>query len=134
MKFRPRFSVRTLAIFVTLVCAYFAAWEATKHAVTQHGYKVLLTDGTERRVQDRNRHFHELTAELEQLQYELTMAGHGDCTIAAYAKSPAPLIMSRMEVRVDLRSRGPGNTPTYPCYVWLFGPMVKLPFDSGRLR
>lgn len=30
MKFRPRFSVRTLAIVVTLVCAYFGAWEATK--------------------------------------------------------------------------------------------------------
>jgi hypothetical protein len=30
MKFRPRFSIRTLAIIVTLVCAYFAAWEATK--------------------------------------------------------------------------------------------------------
>ncbi len=28
--FRPRFSIRTLAIFVTLVCAYFGAWEATK--------------------------------------------------------------------------------------------------------
>ena len=30
MKFRPRFSLRTLAIVVTLVCAYFGAWEATK--------------------------------------------------------------------------------------------------------
>jgi hypothetical protein len=30
MKFRPRFSVRTLAIFVTLVACYFGAWEATK--------------------------------------------------------------------------------------------------------
>jgi hypothetical protein len=31
MKFRPpRFSVRTRAIVVTLVCAYFGAWEATK--------------------------------------------------------------------------------------------------------
>ena len=30
MKFRPRFSVRTLAIVVMLVCAYFSAWEATK--------------------------------------------------------------------------------------------------------
>ncbi len=30
MRFRPRFSVRTLAVFVTLVCAYFGAWEATK--------------------------------------------------------------------------------------------------------
>src|SRR5688572_30732661 len=31
--FRPRFSVRTLAIFVTLVCAYFGAWEATRRNV-----------------------------------------------------------------------------------------------------
>lgn len=30
---RPRFSVRTLAIFVTLVCAYFGAWEATKQHI-----------------------------------------------------------------------------------------------------
>ncbi len=29
-RLRPRFSVRTLAIFVTLVCVYFGAWEATK--------------------------------------------------------------------------------------------------------
>ena len=27
---RPRFSLRTLAILVTLACAYFGAWEATK--------------------------------------------------------------------------------------------------------
>ena len=26
----PRFSLRTLAIVVTLVCAYFGAWEATR--------------------------------------------------------------------------------------------------------
>ena len=30
MRFRPRWSIRTLAIVVTLVCAYFRAWEATK--------------------------------------------------------------------------------------------------------
>ena len=30
MRFRPRFSIRTLAIVVTLVCAYFGAWEMTK--------------------------------------------------------------------------------------------------------
>lgn len=30
MRFRPRFSVRTLAIVVALICAYFGAWEATK--------------------------------------------------------------------------------------------------------
>lgn len=29
-RFNFRFSVRTLAIFLTLVCVYFGAWEATK--------------------------------------------------------------------------------------------------------
>jgi hypothetical protein len=40
MKFRPRFSIRTLAIFVTLVCVYIAAWEATK----RHGLERGLSD------------------------------------------------------------------------------------------
>jgi hypothetical protein len=36
VKLPPSFSIRTLAIFVTLVCAYFGAWEATKrHAANQ---------------------------------------------------------------------------------------------------
>lgn len=30
MKFQPRFSLRTLVIMVTLVGAYFAAWQPTK--------------------------------------------------------------------------------------------------------
>ena len=29
-RWRPRFSVRTLVIVVTLVCCYLGAWEATK--------------------------------------------------------------------------------------------------------
>ena len=29
-RWRPGFSLRTLVIFVTLVCVYFGAWEATK--------------------------------------------------------------------------------------------------------
>ena len=29
-RWRPRFSIRTLVIVVTLVCAYFGLWEATK--------------------------------------------------------------------------------------------------------
>lgn len=32
-RFRPRFTVRTLAIVVTLVCTYFGTWEATKKQI-----------------------------------------------------------------------------------------------------
>ena len=42
MILRPRFSLRTLAILVTLICAYFAAWEATKKAAGQNASKVLM--------------------------------------------------------------------------------------------
>ena len=36
MKLRPRFSLRTLAIVATLVCAYFGAWPVTvKYGVPQ---------------------------------------------------------------------------------------------------
>ena len=41
MKFRPRFTVRTLAIVVTLVCAYFGAWEATKRYGTTDEHSQL---------------------------------------------------------------------------------------------
>ena len=37
MRFRPRFSIRKLAILVALVCAYFGAWEATKRKVSPVG-------------------------------------------------------------------------------------------------
>jgi hypothetical protein len=39
MRFRPRFSIRTLAIFVTVVCAYFGAWEATKRYGIEKRYQ-----------------------------------------------------------------------------------------------
>jgi hypothetical protein len=40
MKFRPRFTVRTLAIVVTLACAYFGAWEATVRGASTGGGKI----------------------------------------------------------------------------------------------
>jgi hypothetical protein len=35
-KWRPRFSTRALFIAVTLICAYFAAWDATKTYGVKH--------------------------------------------------------------------------------------------------
>lgn len=43
IRIRPRFSLRALAILVTLVCLYFGAWEATKrYGIPQ--YKSVLRD------------------------------------------------------------------------------------------
>lgn len=43
---RPRFSLRTLAVLVTLVCAYFGAWEAMKkHVLPKDGQWLLGEHG-----------------------------------------------------------------------------------------
>jgi len=43
-RWRPRISVRTLAVVVTLVCAYFGCWEITKrHGVAAIAYEYELT-------------------------------------------------------------------------------------------
>jgi hypothetical protein len=52
MRFRPRFSVRTLTIFVTLVCAYFGAWEATKRYVRSDRSVFTTTPGSPPYVMD----------------------------------------------------------------------------------
>jgi hypothetical protein len=57
MRLGARFSLRTVAILVTLVCAYFGAWEATKRYGIQGGqdataplpFIVVQTELVERR-------------------------------------------------------------------------------------
>jgi hypothetical protein len=95
---RPRFSVRTLAIFVTLVCAYFGAWEATKrHGIKQGGGHMLLS--------------------IDPIEFG---------SIAS-ADSPYPLIVAYNE-SINQRPVTSKNRRRY--YVWLFGPEIKLPFES----
>jgi hypothetical protein len=89
---RPRFSLRTLAIVVTLICAYFGAWEATKR------YGVQPT-------------------ELEILENEGRWVTPDDLG-SSYAV--IPFVIAREE-RVGYSKR---------YYLWLLGPLVKLPFES----
>ena len=42
--FRPRFSIRALAIFVTLICAYFGAWEFTKRNAKTREWATIYGD------------------------------------------------------------------------------------------
>jgi hypothetical protein len=87
MRFRSRFSMRTLVIFVTLVCAYFGAWEATRvHGVHDVRHRALLSANS-------------VTAIAP-----LTVRTH-----AQYLCQPDP------ETRY---------------YLWLFGPTIKLHFES----
>jgi hypothetical protein len=103
---RPRFSVRTLAIFVTLVCCYFGAWEVTK----RYGLRSRDLD----------------TPWFTALETD----NHGPTAFSGFFcedRSPAPLIVSRVEH--DTNFMGFKGCRRY--YLWLFGPRIKLPFESA---
>ena len=100
MKFRPRFSVRTLAIFVTLVCAYFGAWEAADTYGIKRSKHPRGWDGD----------------------------GIGNIKLPYFAgdvRAIMPLIVSAEELRFF---EDPSHTKHY--YLWLFGPTIKLPFEG----
>ena len=98
-RFRPRFSLRTLFVFVTLVCAYFGAWEATK----RHCLSIIHND----------------PIVIGKVPVETQSFVRG-------ANSPAALIVACDEW--DLGPSGRSWHRRY--YLWLFGPMFRLPFEG----
>jgi hypothetical protein len=103
MKFRPRFSVRTLAIVVTVLCAYFAAWMPTRRAAEKIG------------------------SPDDPAQWINSSEGR-DWTLRENAHSPAPLVMSQVEWQPGDK---PPYHARREYYLWLFGPKFKLPFSTS---
>jgi hypothetical protein len=103
MKFRLRFSVRTLAIVVTLACAYLAAWKATMKYGLSTPYEIRY----------------------------ITNATGGRFTVRGPASesSPMPFIIRRHGY-MDSYIVRPGPKPTPRYYLWLFGPKIKVYGDS----
>src|SRR5688500_7455802 len=129
MKFHPRFTVRTLAIFVTLVGAYFAAWEATKrHAEYESVTLVIKSESVTSFVRP------DITS-FKQGQMDQGPE-HIDVMSIVGASSPFPLVLVREELngRIwpgrDRRRHELLGPPVKRYYLWLFGPKVKLPFDE----
>ena len=124
MRFRPHFSLRTLAILVTLVCAYLAAWEATK----RYGVSQIVADAKPSsiviscrsptpclvQIEARALGYLQTTVELEKGKDEVTITQGPDGIISG---TDAP------DIFVSRRY-----------YVWLFGPTIMLPFESKRLE
>jgi hypothetical protein len=115
-RIRPRFSVRTLAIFVTLVCVYFGAWEVTKK------YGVERTPGV-----TKTKHSAIISVSADSVPPE---------TITVASESPAPFIVSRCLYHFEYVAKSQQakqysvvNGPVH-YYVWLFGAQFKLPFES----
>jgi hypothetical protein len=118
MRLRPRFTIRTLAIFVTLVCAYFGAWEATKrYAVLPPEDRCIFTLRGE-----------QVTMPLEQQDdFLLNELDRGNGFFVLLEIQPvAPLVVVQDEQ--VFKKTGPdgdgGERLTY--YLWLLGPKIRL--------
>ena len=100
----PRFSLRTLALLVTLVCAYFGAWEATK----KYGKAPdMPTSGPQI--------FFGFISDDEVLM-PLVIGRSEDGTIVGRDEQG--------DWTVEITS-----ISCYRYYLWLFGPTIKLPFE-----
>lgn len=105
MRIGPRFSVRTLFVMLTLICAYLACWGPTRrYAASLEGKSPLINKPD--------------TA--------ITVA-FGPKTAGA----PAPLLIYQDEI-VFLKPRtiniNAKRKRIY--YLWLFGPTFRIPFES----
>jgi hypothetical protein len=116
-RFRPRFTVRTLTIFVTLICAYFGAWEATKR------YGVVKTPG--------------VSKSQGSARINIPAGTMPPKKIIVASSSPAPFVISTSEYvaeyftesRID-RQYSVVNGPVH-YHLWLFGPTYRLPLESS---
>jgi hypothetical protein len=102
MQLRFRFSLRSFVAFVTVVAAYFGLWETTKRFGVNENYSQL--------------------SNLDPWIVD--------------EQSPMPLIVSRCEraALTEDEFMDANFKPSRPrryYYIWLFGPRLRLPFDSS---
>ena len=120
---RPGFSVRALIILVSMICVYFGAWGPTKKFASMQRPGMVLKDGRE--LSERDDNFHKISShildELDRQQLSVV------CT--TIVTSPAPLILARRERTFDFKVyKEVDDKCCY--YLWIFGPKIKLPFES----
>src|SRR5687768_13552156 len=121
MKLRPRFSLRTLCIVMSLICAYFAAWAATK------AYGIPQQECGTYRI-DRQQWFIP-AEETDAIAFETTQANGPGIYRVEKVRTPGPLLMIQDQLVIK-EPHGLQRRRRY--YVWLFGPMIKLPFETAN--
>lgn len=111
MTLRPRFSLRTLAIVVTLVCAYFGAWGLVKDRVLSNLRKAEMSRG--RQKEERQGVNYKLETQLIDIQ----------------ARIPFLLERSIREYHFHPTFRY-STIGMRRYYVWILGSEFKLPYET----
>ena len=106
-RLRPRFSIRTLAILITLICCYAACWGPTKR----------------RGVEDVMKH----TTEGKPDPTSYVYVGPGEPPLAPFLYTRPvpefPCILTDVILGRDIKSRR--------YYFWFFGYVAKLPYERN---
>jgi hypothetical protein len=114
-RWRPRFSVRTLVIVVTLVCSYAACWGPTKRQGVEDVAKCLVSkrhipSGADPGfVEQAKRSFREY--------------------ILAHASPHAPMVIVIDDESMVIDGIDPRESWHRYYYFWFFGYVAKLPFE-----
>ena len=112
---RPRFSIRTLVIVVTLVCCYAACWGPTKRQGVEDVASYLVS---ERRIPSGADPGFVEQAERNFREY-----------IVAHASPRAPMVIVIDDESRVIDGIDPGESWHRYYYFWFFGYVAKLPFE-----
>src|SRR5262245_9952128 len=106
MRFRPRFTLRTLAILVTVTCGYLGAWEVTKREAEQerNGNETWLQDGVGEAFKEPSGDYH---------FWDVVSSADGPFVDVKDAVSPCPLIVKRWESVYDHMDSPNMSNPRY---------------------
>jgi hypothetical protein len=100
----PRFTIRTLAIFVTLVCAYLGTWDATKR------FGMRTVD--------------ELAVNQANVAKESGWSG-----IPSNTRCPAPFIICLTQWWTQKTSKSYINVQSRRHFIWFFGTVIEIRHD-----
>ena len=103
-RWRPRFTVRTLVILVSLVCVYFGAWEITKRNAKTRANATIYGDNDE---------------PLRIFNTSIPM--------------PFIVVRDEVQYRESTSKGGVSLTSEHrrSYHLWLFGPMFRLFYKEG---
>jgi hypothetical protein len=114
-RWRPRFSVRTLVIVVTLVCCYSACWGPTKRRGVEDVASYLVS-----RRANPSRSDPELIEQRERSFRKYVVAN---------ASPRGPLVIAIDDESAAIGAISPGARWHRIYYFWFFGYVAKLPYE-----
>ncbi len=125
LPFRPRFSVRTLVILVTLACVYFGIWDLTKRGAVRPppGRRIFTLDGEQLVLPIEGQ---ETFGMSDYLSMSDILDDGGGFFVLLEVRALAPLVIVQDQQVIEKSGPNTVSKDRIVYYLWLFGPKFKL--------